>query len=153
MRETNGARMRARPFIDALLSRSALLDCLRMPRRGWIPYRCDPRKPWDRLLEQLQPFGAELSQHNREPGDGRKPAPKRAAASDGWASRATTRLRREHIPRCARASVLRFSCGLEATDTSFHRVNRLWPVTEFARPSTRRSTPCPQRSDWPPWLS
>src|SRR6266851_3710897 len=39
-----------------------------MPRRSWIPDHSGPREPWDRLLEQLQPFGAELSQHNRKPG-------------------------------------------------------------------------------------
>ncbi len=46
-----------------------VLDCLRMVRSGRIPQDDDPAKAWYRLLEQLQPFGAEFRQHDRQPGD------------------------------------------------------------------------------------
>ena len=60
--ETQFDRQRGRRRLE-------VLDHLRVERRVWIPQDCDPGEPWDRLLEQLQPLGAELGHHDREPGD------------------------------------------------------------------------------------
>src|SRR5215470_18489518 len=60
--ETQFNRQRARYSLE-------ILDRLRVPRRLWVPYDSDPRKRWDRLLKQLQPLGAELRKHDREPRD------------------------------------------------------------------------------------
>jgi hypothetical protein len=37
--------------------------------RVWIPQDCDPSDSGHRFLEQLQSLGAQVSHHEREPGD------------------------------------------------------------------------------------
>src|SRR5215470_12030665 len=49
--------------------RLKLLDRPWMKWRVWIPQHCNPGKPWDHLLEQLQPLSTELAHHSRETGD------------------------------------------------------------------------------------